>query len=114
MGPKDPLPYVIEVNWTEGQTGADDLCPDIPGDPSFDGCPGWEPIEDSDGDGVSNVEDPCPDLPGSIENNGCPEGRDEEAFSTFRNARSRLNNTIQPHAWTTAGNACIARGFMPI
>jgi hypothetical protein len=60
---------------TDGDTvpDAEDACPDVPGDPMFAGCPGYEEFEDSDGDGVSDLEDACPELPGPLEQGGCPE-----------------------------------------
>ncbi|UZX28610.1 OmpA family protein [Riemerella anatipestifer] len=44
----------------------DDLCPDTPGLPEFQGCP------DTDGDGVPDKDDNCPEVAGPVENNGCP------------------------------------------
>lgn len=50
----------------DGILDKDDLCPDTPGLPEFQGCP------DTDGDGVPDKDDQCPDVAGPIENNGCP------------------------------------------
>ncbi|WP_419868933.1 OmpA family protein [Chryseobacterium sp. CT-SW4] len=50
----------------DGILDKDDLCPDTPGLPEFQGCP------DTDGDGVPDKDDQCPDVPGPVENNGCP------------------------------------------
>jgi len=53
----------------DGDSIADyiDKCPEISGLPSMNGCP------DSDGDGVSDNEDECPNLVGATTNRGCPE-----------------------------------------
>lgn len=50
----------------DGILDKDDLCPDTPGLPEFQGCP------DTDGDGVPDKDDQCPDVAGPVENNGCP------------------------------------------
>lgn len=50
----------------DGILDRDDLCPDTPGLPEFQGCP------DTDGDGIPDKDDQCPDVPGPVENNGCP------------------------------------------
>ncbi|WP_333851418.1 OmpA family protein [Epilithonimonas sp.] len=50
----------------DGIPDKDDLCPDTPGLPEFQGCP------DTDGDGVPDKDDQCPDVAGPKENNGCP------------------------------------------
>jgi len=50
----------------DGILDKDDLCPDTPGLPEFQGCP------DTDGDGVPDKDDQCPDVPGPVENGGCP------------------------------------------
>ncbi|RQP14385.1 MAG: OmpA family protein [Chryseobacterium sp.] len=50
----------------DGIPDKDDLCPDTPGLPEFQGCP------DTDGDGVPDNLDECPTVPGPVENNGCP------------------------------------------
>ncbi|WP_312088834.1 OmpA family protein [Chryseobacterium sp.] len=50
----------------DGILDKDDLCPDTPGLPEFQGCP------DTDGDGVPDKDDQCPEVPGPVENNGCP------------------------------------------
>ena len=50
----------------DGIKDKDDLCPDEPGLPEFQGCP------DTDGDGVPDKDDNCPDVAGPVENNGCP------------------------------------------
>lgn len=44
-----------------------DLCPDVKGLYSDNGCP------DTDGDGVDDLKDKCPDVAGLHSNNGCPE-----------------------------------------
>lgn len=43
-----------------------DACPDVAGLKTLRGCP------DSDGDGLSDNEDECPKVSGPIENKGCP------------------------------------------
>jgi outer membrane protein OmpA-like peptidoglycan-associated protein len=43
-----------------------DKCPEIAGLKEMSGCP------DSDGDGISDNDDECPNLTGTLENNGCP------------------------------------------
>ena len=50
----------------DGILDKDDLCPDTPGLPEFQGCP------DTDGDGVPDKDDQCPDVAGPVENGGCP------------------------------------------
>lgn len=50
----------------DGILDKDDLCPDTPGLPEFQGCP------DTDGDGIPDKDDQCPDVAGPAENNGCP------------------------------------------
>lgn len=50
----------------DGILDKDDLCPDTPGLPEFQGCP------DTDGDGVADKDDQCPDVAGPVENGGCP------------------------------------------
>lgn len=50
----------------DGILDKDDLCPDTPGLPEFQGCP------DTDGDGVPDKDDQCPDVAGPVENHGCP------------------------------------------
>ncbi|MDY3364060.1 OmpA family protein [Riemerella anatipestifer] len=50
----------------DGVLDKDDLCPDTPGLPEFQGCP------DTDGDGVPDKDDNCPEVAGPVENNGCP------------------------------------------
>ena len=50
----------------DGILDKDDLCPDTPGLPEFQGCP------DTDGDGIPDKDDQCPDVAGPKENNGCP------------------------------------------
>jgi hypothetical protein len=59
---------------SDGDTVPDpsDACPDVPGDPAFDGCPGHETFEDTDGDGIPDNEDGCPNQPGPLETGGCP------------------------------------------
>ena len=48
-----------------------DLCPDLKGLYSDNGCP------DTDGDGVDDLKDKCPDVAGLHSNNGCPEIEEE-------------------------------------
>ncbi len=50
----------------DGILDKDDLCPDTPGLPEFQGCP------DTDGDGIPDKDDQCPTEAGPVENNGCP------------------------------------------
>ncbi len=50
----------------DGILDKDDLCPDTPGLPEFQGCP------DTDGDGVADKDDQCPEVAGPVENGGCP------------------------------------------
>jgi len=76
--PDEPTPIPFgssEEPDSDGDTVPDfeDDCPNVPGDPAFGGCPGYEEYEDADGDGISDLDDLCPDLPGSMENGGCPE-----------------------------------------
>jgi outer membrane protein OmpA-like peptidoglycan-associated protein len=53
---------------TDGDGIADfqDLCPDMAGTKDMKGCP------DTDGDGINDKEDLCPDETGTKENMGCP------------------------------------------
>nr|AAT70743.1 OmpA [Riemerella anatipestifer]AAT70751.1 OmpA [Riemerella anatipestifer]ALL53191.1 outermembrane protein A [Riemerella anatipestifer] len=50
----------------DGVLDKDDLCPETPGLPEFQGCP------DTDGDGVPDKDDNCLEVAGPVENNGCP------------------------------------------
>ncbi|TXF76305.1 OmpA family protein [Chryseobacterium sp.] len=50
----------------DGILDKDDLCPDTPGLPEFQGCP------DTDGDGIPDKDDQCPEVAGPVENQGCP------------------------------------------
>lgn len=51
----------------DGIADQHDLCPDIAGLFSANGCP------DSDKDGIADKDDACPLTPGSIVDNGCPQ-----------------------------------------
>ncbi len=51
----------------DGVADEDDICPDIPGIKSLDGCP------DSDGDGISDEVDACPQIKGLRKFAGCPD-----------------------------------------
>ena len=53
---------------TDGDGVADyrDACPEVKGLKTLRGCP------DQDGDGISDNDDECPTVAGPIENNGCP------------------------------------------
>lgn len=51
----------------DGIYDKDDLCPEVPGLPQFQGCP------DTDSDGIQDSEDECPNEAGSAELNGCPD-----------------------------------------
>lgn len=50
----------------DGIADDNDVCPQVPGVDSADGCP------DQDGDGVADSEDSCPADPGPASNQGCP------------------------------------------
>lgn len=50
----------------DGITDGEDLCPTIAGLEAFNGCP------DSDGDGIPDKDDGCPNEAGPASNNGCP------------------------------------------
>jgi outer membrane protein OmpA-like peptidoglycan-associated protein len=56
----------------DGIPDIDDLCPDVPGLPQFQGCP------DTDGDGIPDNEDDCPLQPGPKETRGCPVAKDTD------------------------------------
>ncbi|MBY8963834.1 OmpA family protein [Flavobacterium sp. D11R37] len=51
----------------DGIYDKDDLCPEVPGLPQFQGCP------DSDADGIQDSQDDCPNEAGLAELNGCPD-----------------------------------------
>ena len=51
----------------DGIYDKDDLCPEEPGLPEFQGCP------DTDGDGIPDKDDECPLEAGLPEFNGCPD-----------------------------------------
>ncbi|MDR9417608.1 OmpA family protein [Gracilimonas sp.] len=51
----------------DGVNDGMDICPDVAGDPAYDGCP------DSDGDMVPDYKDRCPNLAGTEATGGCPD-----------------------------------------
>lgn len=59
----------------DGVSDGDDLCPDVAGLASTQGCP--PAPDDSDGDGIIDSEDACPQLPGvrsrDPQAHGCPD-----------------------------------------
>lgn len=55
----------------DGIVGAADLCPNVAGPTSNNGCPA--PLQDRDGDGVPDDEDRCPTEAGPEDNDGCPD-----------------------------------------
>lgn len=67
-----PAPVPVEVitfpadRDNDGIVDTADLCPDVPGQAIFNGCP------DSDGDGIQDKEDACPKVPGLARYKGCP------------------------------------------
>lgn len=57
----------------DGIADYQDKCPDLAGVAIFKGCP------DSDGDGISDNDDECPNMAGIASNNGCPDNdRDKD------------------------------------
>lgn len=58
---------------TDGDTvaNASDLCPEVAGVTSNDGCPQVTDT-DADGDGVIDSPDQCVAVPGPLSNDGCP------------------------------------------
>ncbi|GAC1342082.1 MAG: hypothetical protein NVS2B9_07660 [Myxococcales bacterium] len=68
----EPAPLVtvgLKDSDGDGVPDIDDLCPDVPGPASNQGCP---LAVDSDRDGVPDDIDRCPTVPGPKENFGCP------------------------------------------
>lgn len=63
-------PTLTQVMDSDGDGVPDhlDVCPNVPGIPSNNGCP---PI-DTDGDGIPDSQDQCPNVPGIPLLNGCP------------------------------------------
>ncbi len=51
----------------DGIFDKDDLCPEVPGLPQFQGCP------DTDGDGIQDSQDECVDQAGPAQFQGCPD-----------------------------------------
>jgi outer membrane protein OmpA-like peptidoglycan-associated protein len=54
----------------DGVPDDEDRCPDVPGDPRWQGCP---TPGDRDGDGVPDDKDLCPEDPGPAALGGCPD-----------------------------------------
>lgn len=104
---------VLSVEWTpvadvprdrdhDGVMDADDMCPDVPGDPNgavgSRGCPAAP--RDTDGDGIVDTEDACPDLRGIASRqpmtHGCPDADHDgipdpiDACPTVSGERSEL------------------------
>lgn len=67
LGPGPQEAPVITDRDADGVPDAQDLCPDVAGLSTFNGCP------DADGDGVPDGEDECPAVAGTIALNGCPD-----------------------------------------
>ncbi|MEL6867790.1 MAG: OmpA family protein, partial [Bacteroidota bacterium] len=55
----------------DGVLDDEDLCPNEPGKPAFNGCP------DTDGDGIQDAEDNCPEDFGTQKAKGCPDTDDD-------------------------------------
>lgn len=51
----------------DGILDTEDLCPDVPGIVTLNGCP------DTDGDGITDASDNCPETAGIAEFEGCPD-----------------------------------------
>lgn len=67
LGPGPEEPPVVTDRDADGVPDAQDLCPDVAGLSSFNGCP------DADGDGIPDGEDDCPAVAGTIALRGCPD-----------------------------------------
>jgi OOP family OmpA-OmpF porin len=85
--PKTPKEAYVDskgaaIKDTDGDGVLDsyDLCPEVKGTFSMNGC------QDSDGDGVADNADACPTVKGSIMNNGCPvdESNNVEEFQEIQ------------------------------
>ena len=66
MLPKEEEPDMSDKDG-DGIKNELDLCPDLPGSKSLNGCP------DSDGDGIADFQDKCPNDVGAKELQGCPD-----------------------------------------
>ena len=67
LGPGAPVAEPVTDRDGDGIPDGQDLCPDIAGPASFNGCP------DADGDGIPDVEDQCPDVFGVALFGCCPD-----------------------------------------
>lgn len=63
---KEVKPMVTDKD-NDGVPDNADVCPDIPGIASLQGCP------DRDSDGIPDKDDKCPDIKGLASLNGCPD-----------------------------------------
>lgn len=66
-GKKAPVVPVVLDRDGDGVADNADLCPDVAGPASLQGCP------DRDGDGIADKDDACPDAKGAAALNGCPD-----------------------------------------
>lgn len=64
---KEEEPKVLKDTDGDGVADDLDLCPYVPGEPEYFGCP------DSDGDGIHDLKDKCPAIFGLAEFEGCPD-----------------------------------------
>ncbi len=67
FGGKNQVHNIMKDTDGDGISDDMDLCPEIPGLKSLNGCP------DSDGDGIADINDKCPNLPGDPSSMGCPD-----------------------------------------
>ncbi|MGB3007546.1 MAG: OmpA family protein [Chitinophagaceae bacterium] len=70
---KVEIPVVADKD-NDGVPDNIDICPDIPGIASLQGCP------DRDSDGIADKDDKCPDVKGLASLNGCPDS-DGDGFA---------------------------------
>ncbi len=73
LGEGESKPKEPEISDRDGDGVGDneDLCPDLAGVASLNGCP------DADSDGIADGEDMCPDEPGSAALKGCPDADED-------------------------------------
>lgn len=62
---KQPALFARKDSDGDGILDYQDLCPDVPGLPVYNGCP------DTDADGIPDPDDRCPEIAGLAEHQGC-------------------------------------------
>ncbi len=70
-GESEPKQPPVSDRDGDGVSDTEDLCPDLAGVLSLNGCP------DADDDGIADGEDECPNAPGSAALRGCPDADED-------------------------------------